>query len=200
MKRGKKLGVFSGTFDPFHEGHLQVCLTAIQKCQLDKVVVLIEKIPLHKTRVSDYGHRMRMIELALKNHQNIDFLDINLNNITINTVLPVLSRLYEDSEYWLITGSDVLKNIANWNKVDELLKVMGLCIVNRNNNSQKQDKLLIDDLQKKFGRIRYQLLPEISSNASSSVVRRQIYDCSESNLLLPEVLDYINTQQLYKAQ
>ena len=107
------------------------------KCQLDKVVVLIEKIPLHKTRVSDYGHRMRMIELALKTTRTSIFLDINLNNITINTVLPVLSRLYEDSEYWLITGSDVLKNIANWNKVDELLKVMGLCIVNRNNQQPK---------------------------------------------------------------
>ncbi len=200
MGSAKKIGIFSGTFDPFHEGHLQACLMAIQKCQLDKVVVLIEKIPLHKTGVSSYDHRMRMIKLALKNHQNIDFLDINSNNITIDTVLPILSKQYEGSEYWLITGSDVIKNIANWNKVDELLKVMGLCIVNRNNHSQKQDKLLIDDLQRKFGIIRYRLIPGISSNASSSLVRSQIYDCSESNLLHPRVLDYIKTQQLYKTQ
>ncbi len=198
MNKNKNIGIFSGTFDPFHEGHLKLCLSAIHKCQLNEVVVLIEKKPLHKIGVSNYDHRKSMIELALENHQNINILDINANNITIDDVLPALNGLYVNAEYWFIAGSDVLINMSNWSKVDKLFRSMGLCIANRNNHSQEQDKLIVNDLQRRFGKIKYRLLPEVSSDVSSSLVRKQISDYSESSLLHPEVLDYIKTQQLYK--
>ena len=69
----KRIGIFAGTFDPVHKGHISFALQAIEAAGLDEVVFLPEPRPRHKQSVTDQSHRIAMINLAIKAYPKFFF-------------------------------------------------------------------------------------------------------------------------------
>ncbi len=74
----KKVGILAGTFDPIHIGHIAFALRAIEKAQLDKVILLPEREPRRKRNVTDFNHRLSMLKLSVKSFELLEVLELFL--------------------------------------------------------------------------------------------------------------------------
>lgn len=125
-----RIGIFSGTFDPVHKGHLAFALKAVEVAGLDKVYFLPESVPRRKEGVTHYAHRIAMLRLAIKPHRNLAVLDLPDKQFTVKQTLPRLKRRFQEDELYMLIGSDVLPFISagTWPGMDNLLKSMKLVI------------------------------------------------------------------------
>lgn len=108
-----KVGIFSGTFDPVHSGHIAFALSAAQSAGLDKVYFLPESLPRRKQGVTHYAHRMAMLDIALKPFPKLAILELPDKQFSVNKTLPKLKKLLADSELFILVGSDVLDLLAS---------------------------------------------------------------------------------------
>lgn len=192
-----RIGIFSGTFDPFHRAHLEVCIVAKEACNLNNTVILLEHGPTRKHSVTAYTHRLEMIDLAIQNYPSIRMLEAPADNITFENLWPILNRQFGDAEYWYILGSDLLEHLDSWPDIETMLKHIKLCVFLRNNAYKKEVNLHLHELQAKFPDLEYKLLPEVWSEVSSSKIRDEIKQTGVSYDVEPAVLDYIKKQSIY---
>ncbi len=193
----KRVGVFSGTFDPFHIAHLEVCLVGRAACELDVVTVMIEKKPRRKTGVTSYKQRLAMVDLALQHHPSIRLIDTEAERITANSALTVLRQQFPESDYYYMLGSDVLEHIKDWPHVSVLIKNFSFCVVLRNNEDEQTARKHLKELQKEHKELRYKLLPAVWSPISSSKIRTEIANTGYSEYVHRDTLKYILKNQIY---
>src|SRR3989344_87150 len=127
----KKVGIFSGSFDPVHDGHISFANEAIKKCGLDKVFFLIEPRPRRKQGVKAFEHRVAMIQLALKNQPKLGTLILEQARFSVSETLPRLRERFKDAQLYMLVGEDVLMHMVNWPNVDELINSVHFVIGTR---------------------------------------------------------------------
>lgn len=115
-----KIGIFAGTFDPIHNGHIAYAQQAIAVCNLHKVVFVPEPQPRSKAHVSELSHRLAMLTLVSKNNPQFEILELDDAQFTVAKTLPVLKSLYKNYQLAMLVGSDVAAKIAAWPDVKEL--------------------------------------------------------------------------------
>lgn len=197
MTKTKRVGVFSGTFDPFHIAHLEACLVARAACELDTVLIMVEKDPKRKYSVSSYKKRVTMVDLATSEFPSLRLIESGEDNITIDNTLPLLHDQFPGAEYWYIVGSDMVKHLGSWHKPGKLFEHLHLCVVLRSNKDKDQTKKELDKLKKDYKKLNYKIIPEVWSAVSSSKIRKQIKDSGYSPYLHREVMRYILTKDVY---
>lgn len=132
-----KIGIFGGTFDPIHRGHLLLAQQARNQYQLDKVLFIPAKTPPHKTDQSDLTpapHRFRMVELALKDYPEFELCDRELNRPGISYTIDTLRDLrkqYPGDSFFLILGSDAASEFSTWKQPDEIIKMAQVLVALR---------------------------------------------------------------------
>jgi nicotinate-nucleotide adenylyltransferase len=127
-----RVGIFSGTFDPIHRGHVAFALAALKQCALDKVVLLPERSPRGKVGVSDFKHRLHMARLAARPHRKLSVLALDDNTFTVGGTLPQLQDKYPGAELVMLFGSDVVQTFGfRWPGLDVLLKSVELAVSTR---------------------------------------------------------------------
>lgn len=193
----KRVGVFSGTFDPVHRGHVESCVVALGILSLDIVLILIEKQPRQKTGVAEFIDRANMVELAVSDFPSLRLVDLDEDNITTKNTLKYLRRNFPGGEYWYIVGSDMLRQIENWPDNDKLFKSMNICVVLRDNAELKAVKKQIAALQKQYPETKFVSLPSVWSPVSSSTVKQSLKRDEVNTGLNPAVHEYIRRHQLY---
>lgn len=193
----KKIGIFSGTFDPFHRAHLEACLVAKEACSLDSTVVVLEHDPHRKQMVTAYHHRLEMIDLAIQDYPSIRLLEAPADNITFENLWPILTKQFGDAEYWYILGSDLLTHLDQWPAIGAMLKHIKLCVFLRDNADKAEVTALLHKLQSKFGDLEYTLLPQVWSGVSSSRIRDEIHLTGLSDNVDPAVMAYITKNSIY---
>jgi nicotinate-nucleotide adenylyltransferase len=193
----KRVGFFSGTFDPFHYAHLEACLIAKEICKLNEIIVLLEHNPERKQNVTPHQHRYRMIQLALEKYNGLKVEDAPADRITFESIQPLIKQRYEGDELWYILGSDLLEHLHNWDGIDSMLETMHLCVVLRSNHDKADAEARLRKLQSRHPKMRYELLPEVWSHISSSKIREQIKQTGLSEDVPPEVMGYIKEKSLY---
>src|SRR3989344_5400875 len=127
----KRIGIFGGAFDPVHAGHIGFALAAIKKANLDKVYLLVESKPRHKTGVTHMAHRLAMAKLATARHSKLGVLEMPDQQFSVAKTLPRLKRRFQNEELVLLIGSDLLDHISAWPLVDRLLEDVGLVVALR---------------------------------------------------------------------
>lgn len=126
----KRIGVFGGTFDPIHYGHLVIAEDAWAYLHLEKVLFVPARQPPHKPRdsYSAFRHRVRMTELAIANNPHFVLSLIEAQrpgpSYTVDTLRQLRAELGPNVELYFVIGMDSLANILTWHKPAELL---GLC-------------------------------------------------------------------------
>ncbi len=195
----KKIGIFSGTFDPVHRGHVESCIVALGALDLDSVVIFIEKKPHRKQDVADFYHRANMLKLAVKDYPGIRIADVDSNNITTKYALDYLDSQFSGSEYWYIIGSDTLSHVEGWEDSDLLFNEMNICTVLRNNSEEKNTQKIVNDLKKHHPQTKFVVLPAVWPVVSSSKEKNSLRIGEAPGGLDQSVADYIKQHRLYES-
>lgn len=135
--RLERVGVFGGTFNPPHIGHLLIAEQAREKAALDRVLFVPAFQPPHKTGrpVTDARHRLHMVRLAIKGNRHFAVSDLEIRqggiSYTVNT-LKLLKAEYPSAELFLIMGSDSLLDFPTWKSPGEIGEMADLLVYPRN--------------------------------------------------------------------
>ncbi|PJA96579.1 MAG: nicotinate (nicotinamide) nucleotide adenylyltransferase [Ignavibacteriales bacterium CG_4_9_14_3_um_filter_34_10] len=189
-----KIGLFGGSFDPIHVGHLMTAQSVIEKRNLDKIIFMPCYISPHKLDnfYIEAKHRFNMIKLAIDGTDYFTVSDFEINrpqiSFTIDTVLE-LKKIYQEIE--LIIGYDNLLVFDKWKEPDLLVQNVKLLVMKRKTNDDSTKK------NKFFEHAIFIDTPTIE--ISSTEVRSRIKAGLDAKFMLGEkVQDYIIKNNLYK--
>ena len=131
------IGLFGGTFNPVHIGHLRAALEVKEGFDLDQVILIPAALPPHKMPgdVADAADRLHMLNQALEDSPGLTISDVELKrsgpSYTIDTVQHFKHTLPDQSRIYLIMGMDAFLEIDTWKSYDELLLQIPFIIINR---------------------------------------------------------------------
>lgn len=122
----KRIGLFGGTFDPPHKGHLSIAKAALDSLPLDEVWFIPTYEPPHKEEAtSSSTHRLRMLQLMIEDEKDLRIETIELErkgkSYTIDTMNALLAREPSFSFYFII-GGDQVESLHQWYRIEELLE------------------------------------------------------------------------------
>jgi len=191
-----RLGLFGGTFDPIHMGHLILAETIRSDFPLDRIFFIPAAVPPHKQRrrISSSEARVEMLTLALEDHPYFDIsmaeLEIGGVCYTIDTVRHFLDQYNRDTLY-LIIGGDSLGDLLTWKKPYELLDLIQVLVVHRPGYP-------LDDIEQDIRkRISFISMPLI--DISSTTLRERIKSDQSIRYRVPEKVEaYIREKGLYQ--
>jgi nicotinate-nucleotide adenylyltransferase len=212
MSAPRRIGILGGSFDPVHRGHLHAARAAMEAKALDRVVfVPAGQSPNKVGRPMESGaHRLTMLGIAIRDEPHFSTSDIELvrggTSYTIDTVRALRKQLGEpeDSEIFLIIGSDNVPGLPAWREARALLGLVQPVVVDRDGDARAAlaivRRVLGDELAEKVsaGWLSVPPLP-----ASSTDLRDQLagLTLSERDVeragLEPAVLEYIRARGLY---
>ena len=193
----KKIGIFGGSFDPVHNGHIEIGLLAIEQLDLDKLLY----VPVFDQWMKKSGpyakpkDRMEMLEVATEKYSNllVSDLDIKRNKrtYTIDTLKEVIAENSSISEIFLIMGEDSLITFGSWHKSEEIKKICRIAMYRRN-----EEKNLIG----KQNSIKILEIKGPSIEISSTMIRRNISIGKKiSEFVNPKVINIIKKKGLYNS-
>ncbi|MDD3919750.1 MAG: nicotinate-nucleotide adenylyltransferase [Eubacteriales bacterium] len=197
----KRLGVLGGTFNPIHNGHVQMAQMALAALDLSAVLLMTAKQPPHKAvsgAVSE-EHRFCMTALAAGAAKAVTACDMELKrsgkSYTIDTVRE-LRQMYPESELFWIVGSDMLFDLPNWYQAQSLMQEVQFICVPRL-SEQGGEAQQIARLSREYG-ARIHLLEHSVQPVSSTDIRNRVFNAMPVINMLPEsVLWYIYQNGLY---
>jgi nicotinate-nucleotide adenylyltransferase len=130
-----KIGIFGGTFNPIHYGHLRVAEEVRDKVNLDKILFVPAGNPPLKTEdIADTEYRYEMAKLAVADNRFFELSDIEYRltgkSYTVNTI-EELRRAHPESEFFLILGIDAFLDMPNWWLPDVLITLTNFIVISR---------------------------------------------------------------------
>lgn len=192
----QKIGIFAGTFDPIHDGHVAFARLALER-GLDKVYFLPEPRPRRKQGVRALEHRLAMINLAIADDERLGSIKLEQARFTPHETLPVLQERFKGMQIVLLFGDDVIAHIADWPHVADLVQSVELLVAVRHHN---QDKLVrtFDILHRTSGlSFAYSLVEPGKQSVSSSKIRAGLKTMDMAGIHT-QVAEYIRKHRLYR--
>ncbi|GAB6282959.1 MAG: nicotinate-nucleotide adenylyltransferase [Ignavibacterium sp.] len=187
-----KIGIFGGSFDPIHLGHLIIAQFVYDERNLDKIIFIPSFISPHKMDVnfSNPKHRLEMIKLAIKDIPYFDYSDFEIKKEGISYTIDTLKEFkknYDDID--LIIGYDNLLTFDKWKNPDEILKLAKLIVLRRETTLTKK-------MNKYFDCAIFLKSPIVE--ISSTEIRERVAKNKSINFLITkEVKEYIFQNNLY---
>jgi len=187
-----RFGVFGGTFDPPHLGHLIIAQTAVEVLGLDKVLFVPAASPPHKTdRLTALAsHRLAMLKLAIKGNKKFEVSPLELQRGGISYTVDTLRNLSErhpGAELYLILGEDNYAEFHSWKSPEEIVRLASLVIYHRSGyGNVKGSRYPVTELKGA-------LLELSSTDIRKKVSRGQ----SIRYFVTKEVASYIKSKKLY---
>ena len=192
-----KIGILGGSFDPIHNGHLNMALKSYEQYDLDEVWLIPNGNAPHKDsdKMADAMDRLAMCELVAAEYPFLKTCDIEIvseeYSYTYITVTK-LQELYPEHEFFFIMGADSLDYFDKWRKPEIIASVCKILVINRDEFSEA-------DMAEKIRRIN-DIFP-----ANIQIVHCPKVDVSSTELrakldkadLLPAVYEYICEHDLY---
>jgi len=219
-----QIGLFGGTFNPVHIGHLRAALEVKEGFGLDEVILIPAAIPPHKMpgEVADAADRLQMLNLALEGAPGLAISEVELQrsglSYTIDTVQHFKHMLPDESRIYLIMGMDAFLEIDSWKSYDELLVQIPFIILNRPNSGRADndsdwklmDKFIASNISADYAFSESQscyqakdkqpvyILEVTGLDISSTKIRNLIYTERSIKYLVPQkVADFIHSKGLY---
>lgn len=190
-----RVGIYSGTFDPVHSGHITFALQALQSAKLDKVYFLPERRPNAKPGVEHFAHRVAMLRRATMPYTQFEILELTDISFSVERTLPKLTRAFPDSQLVFLFGSDAVADLPAWPKVDRLLRSSELIVGVRSghNGTQISNEIAAWEQQPRAVTVFDSYAPEVSSREIRDALRRR----QTAGGILPSVERYSDHHWLY---
>ncbi len=189
-----KIGIFGGTFDPVHQGHLIIAEQVREQLQFDRIWMMPAASPPHKQgeTVTDSRHRLRMLQLAIKGNPFLEISTVELDHEGLSYTYDTMRWLKEhhpEHQYAFIIGADMVEYLPHWHRVDELLHMIPFVAVGRRGYSLENPLPSTTSIE----------LVEIPLiDVSSSMIREKVRRGESVRYLVPEEVEaYIKEHRLY---
>ena len=200
-----KIGIYGGTFNPPHLGHMAAAKAAVAALGLDKLLLIPAAIPPHKALPSDTPapeHRLAMVEKwadGMGAGVEVSALELEREGKSYTSdTLRAIRQTYPDAELWLLMGTDMFLTLHLWHEPEVILSLAGICTFGR--TEQDGEALFApqrEQLQKNFdAKITTITLPGLV-DISSTRLREQLENGGGGQYLLPSVYGYILLHRLY---
>ncbi|MDU5988729.1 nicotinate (nicotinamide) nucleotide adenylyltransferase [Anaerococcus vaginalis] len=195
-----KIGLFGGTFDPIHIGHMILMENVINNLDLDKIYVLPNSNPPHKleNKKTALNLRLKMVNETIKDNPKLEINDYDYRDneihYTFNTI-NYFKKSYPNDEFFFIMGEDSFLDIEKWKNYKEILKE-NLIIFKRYSNKNFS---LISKINKvrKYNKNIY-LIDNIALDISSTLIRNLVKENKSIRYLVnDEVINIIKEEKLY---
>ncbi len=193
----KKVGIFSGTFDPVHAGHLAFAREAVAKCELEKVFFLVEPRPRRKQGVKAFEHRTRMVQLAIADEPRFGSIITEQQRFTVMETLPVLAERFRGAQICMLIGDDGLAHLSEWPHIEDLAKQVKFIIGLRQMKESDARDALQTMIQTKGLPMNYKIFHVDKSDISSSSIKHALRANKPASGLPPKVAEYIAEKNLY---
>ena len=202
MNNGKKYGIYGGSFDPIHIGHVTLADSAVRECGLDKLIFMPAFIsPFKQDRKVTDGHdRCGMIEAALKVNSAFCLSRYELNKKGTSYTIETLRHWDDllDGDMYFVLGFDSAVQVDTWYEGEEILRNYHLITARRPDTDYSDGMRIIESFREKYGAaITVLEMPPV--DASSTNIRNLIKEGKPiTGLVPPGVEEYIIEHQLYK--
>lgn len=195
----RRIGIYPGTFDPIHQGHIAFAQEAMRVCGLNEVIFLPERRPRGKEdAVTDIHHRIALIERATETIADLRVLRLTSKRFTVDETLPELRAAFPEATLTMLIGSDIVQTFPyRWEGLSTLLGEVSLAIGMRAGDTPEEVTAIIGEVERGSARpVAYTCIstPEVATSSSS--IRNGSLDMSR---LHPAVLDYITANRLYES-
>lgn len=206
-----KLGLFGGTFDPIHNGHLSMAVAFADELALDQVVFIPAGDPYHKSVATrtPAAKRLAMVEAAISGDVRFAASDIDMvregATYTVDT-LQILRQYYPNAEIWWLMGMDSLLSMHTWHRYQDIFKLANVAVAARNDEKIQQvapemRALVAQGLSQATSASKGQLrlLQWQPEDISSTQIRNAVKSGLAIDGWVPKpVRDYISTHGLYR--
>jgi nicotinate-nucleotide adenylyltransferase len=201
------IGIFGGTFDPPHNGHIKLAEAIIENTDINRILFVLSAAPPHKPSlpISPFKHRMNMLRIAIEGidsfaTSNIEYRRLPKPSYMFDTMLE-LESLYSKDNLVLIIGEDSLDQLHLWHKGKQIAEKWQILTYPR-----EGEKVTLDSLRKNWS-------PNVTEKLLKTVAHMSVFPISATNirekiikkeniknLVKPEVLNYINKNNLYRKE
>lgn len=198
-----KIGIYGGTFNPIHKGHVHILKEFTERIGLDMVLLIPTHVPPHKASLSlaSPEDRIAMCRLALDDAGiSCDVSDIEIKREGKSYTALTLQQLrqeYPNDEFYLLMGEDMFMTIQKWYHPEIIFEEATICGTPRSDNGYLTMCAHGEELKKKFGtRYIVENIPYFS--ASSTEIRENMGNREKLMELLPvPVMEYILERNIY---
>ena len=198
-----KIGILGGTFNPIHNGHIQLAQYCKNELLLDKIFLIPTYTPPHKISkdLADETHRLTMCSLASENLDDFEVCDIEIKrqgkSYTFETLIS-LKELYPDDEFYLIMGADMFLTLDKWKNPESIFANAVIITIPRNDSDKEELESYYNAVIKDMG-AKAVILPNNVQTVSSTFIRENIGDYNTiSDLIDKKVYEYIISNNLYR--
>lgn len=196
-----RIGIFGGTFDPPHLGHMLLASEALQQLKLTRLLWMLTPMPPHKQKqqITSVAHRLEMVQAAIRDVPRFELSTLEFERpapqYTVDT-LHILQAHNPSSDLILLLGADSLRSITTWYKPREIVASCREIGVMQRPGELIQMGVLESALPNLKGKVRFVETPLLQ--ISSREIRRRIAEGLEYRYFLtPPVYDYIQINHLY---
>ncbi len=199
-----KIGIFGGSFDPIHNGHLYMAGQVLKEYELDKIIFIPAGHSPNKPEkeMTPAGIRLKMVQIATEGRNYLEASSMEVDSAkrsyTYRT-MQKLSEIYADDELYFIMGADSLDYFDQWYHPEIICQLATVLVVNR-------DDFSTEDLSNKIGQIQCLFPADIrivhceKYDISSHELRDMIANGENVSDFIPgDVLSYIKEQKLYRG-
>ncbi|MGE6629228.1 nicotinate-nucleotide adenylyltransferase [Bacillus sp. NPDC077027] len=188
----RKIGLFGGTFDPLHNGHLLMASEVRFQIGLDEIWFVPNQQPPHKSnrKQTSSAHRVNMVKAAIQSNPyfklNLVEMEREGPSYTVDTV-ELLKKRYPDDEFFFIIGADMVEYLPKWHRIDDLLNMITFIGMKRPGFQGKTTyPLLFADVP--------------AFDVSSTLVRQRMRAGEPVDYFIPEaVKSYMKEHHLYET-
>ena len=199
-----KIGIYGGSFNPPHLGHMAAAKAAVEELGLDRLLIVPACDPPHKQLAEDSAppeHRLKMAAIMADQLPKAECWDVEFTREGVSYTVDTLeeaARLWPEDELWLLVGSDMFLSLQSWRDPERILSLAGICAFDRDEEDSGEEFAA----QKRFLEQNYNAKVTIISNPdvveiSSTEIRRALAEGTGQEYLHETIYGYILRKKLY---
>lgn len=184
---GKKVGLFGGTFDPVHHGHLIIAQTVMERASLDRMIFIPSARPPHKGEdiMFDAAVRFSLLSRALRDNEFFSVSDVEMRrkglSYTIDTIREMKAQYPPETEFFFLVGRDNLYEIQTWRNPRGILEECTVLVAER---ACPENRDIPRWIQERVQRVQAPLI-----EISSTDIRQRLREGRSIRYLVPEGIE-----------
>lgn len=200
----KIIGIYGGSFDPVHKGHVSVASAFVQQINPYKLMVIPCCIPPHKEKQGGANGYLRytMLNAVFDGMEQIEVSDIELKRDNISYTIDTVYQIKKDepdAELMLVVGTDMFLSLHEWRKAEELLTICDICLYNRGNTSSDKIDEYTDFLKNTYGTKVVRLKGEIVDISSTELRGKLLSNDDITDCIPVKAYDIIKQTGIYMS-
>ena len=197
----ERIGIYGGTYNPPHIGHLRAAEYAVEALALDRLLLIPTGVSPHKEMAAgaSTADRLHMLELSAKGIERAEVSDIEIRregrSYTVDTLRAIQAE-HPDSELFLLMGTDMFTSFLTWREPEAIMKLATLAVFCRGEKGERvkieAQKLSLESLGARVALVEN----PVTAISSTDLRRMLVFGCADP-FLMPGVDDYIREKGLY---